>query len=269
MVVATADSTGQPAARYVLLKGLDERGLVFYTNYGSAKGVDLEANPVASVLFPWHALERQVRITGPVSVMRPRARRTSPPGRTDRRSAPGRARSRRPRVAGPSSTRRTRDTRSASRKGPTCRGRTSGVAIAWRSRPRSSGRAGRTGCTTACATAGTTRGRAGASSGSGRDHLGEKIDPRARTPSTPLATSPKCRVDWPGARGSGRCLELADRQSVLDESAGNPGEPTASGQPPHKSRRTHALDHLLSVYRRRYVTATTGSTEFRAKVTSC
>jgi pyridoxamine 5'-phosphate oxidase len=66
MVVATADARGLPSARYVLLKGLDERGLVFYTNYGSAKGADLAANPVASVLFPWHALERQVRITGPV-----------------------------------------------------------------------------------------------------------------------------------------------------------------------------------------------------------
>lgn len=67
MIVATADANALPSARYVLLKGLDERGPVFYTNYGSAKGTDLGANPVASVLFPWHALHRQVRITGPVS----------------------------------------------------------------------------------------------------------------------------------------------------------------------------------------------------------
>jgi pyridoxamine 5'-phosphate oxidase len=67
MVVATADGAGRPGVRYVLLKGLDARGLVFYTNYGSAKGSDLDANPYASVLFPWHALERQVRISGPVS----------------------------------------------------------------------------------------------------------------------------------------------------------------------------------------------------------
>jgi len=67
MVVATADVDGRPAARYVLLKGLDERGLVFYTNYGSAKGAHLDTNPHASVLFPWHALERQVRVTGPVT----------------------------------------------------------------------------------------------------------------------------------------------------------------------------------------------------------
>jgi pyridoxamine 5'-phosphate oxidase len=67
MVVATATADGTPSARYVLLKGLDERGLVFYTNYGSAKAADLAANPCASVLFPWHPLQRQVRIFGPVS----------------------------------------------------------------------------------------------------------------------------------------------------------------------------------------------------------
>lgn len=67
IVVATADSAGRPSVRYVLLKGLDERGLVFYTNHGSAKAADLDANPWASVLFPWHALERQVRVTGAVS----------------------------------------------------------------------------------------------------------------------------------------------------------------------------------------------------------
>lgn len=67
IVVATADSAGRPSVRYVLLKGMDERGLVFYTNHGSAKAADLDANPWASVLFPWHALERQVRVTGAVS----------------------------------------------------------------------------------------------------------------------------------------------------------------------------------------------------------
>jgi pyridoxamine 5'-phosphate oxidase len=71
MVVATAAADGTPAARYVLLKGLDERGLVFYTNYGSAKAADLAANPRASVLFPWHPLQRQVRITGAVSRVEP------------------------------------------------------------------------------------------------------------------------------------------------------------------------------------------------------
>jgi pyridoxamine 5'-phosphate oxidase len=66
MVVATADAHGRPNARTVLLKGLDADGLTFFTNYESAKGHELAANPVASVLFPWHDLQRQVRLTGPV-----------------------------------------------------------------------------------------------------------------------------------------------------------------------------------------------------------
>ncbi|HLP08277.1 MAG TPA: pyridoxamine 5'-phosphate oxidase [Opitutaceae bacterium] len=66
MVVATADATGRPASRLVLLKGADRRGFVFFTNYESAKGADLAANPRASLLFPWHDLERQVIVNGPV-----------------------------------------------------------------------------------------------------------------------------------------------------------------------------------------------------------
>jgi pyridoxamine 5'-phosphate oxidase len=66
MVVATAGADGRPNARTVLLKGLDEDGVTFFTNYESAKGAELAANPVASVLFPWHDLQRQVRLTGAV-----------------------------------------------------------------------------------------------------------------------------------------------------------------------------------------------------------
>jgi pyridoxamine 5'-phosphate oxidase len=64
MIVATASATGRPSARTVLLKGLDERGLVFYTHYTSRKGRELAENPQAGVVFPWHAIERQVRIEG-------------------------------------------------------------------------------------------------------------------------------------------------------------------------------------------------------------
>ena len=67
MTLATASATGEPAARIVLLKGADESGFVFYTNYESAKGRDLAANPRASLLFFWAELERQVRITGSVA----------------------------------------------------------------------------------------------------------------------------------------------------------------------------------------------------------
>ena len=66
MTLATASPDGLPAARTVLLKGLDERGFVFYSNYESAKGSDLAANPRAELLFYWPELERQVRVNGSV-----------------------------------------------------------------------------------------------------------------------------------------------------------------------------------------------------------
>lgn len=67
MVLATVTPDGLPAARVVLLKGLDERGFAFYTNYDSAKGRDLAQNPWAALTFYWAMLERQVRIVGRVS----------------------------------------------------------------------------------------------------------------------------------------------------------------------------------------------------------
>jgi pyridoxamine 5'-phosphate oxidase len=66
MVVATADADGHPSARTVLLKGLDERGLVFFTNYHSRKASEVAANPYASVVFPWHPIGRQVVVCGRV-----------------------------------------------------------------------------------------------------------------------------------------------------------------------------------------------------------
>ncbi len=64
MVVSTVSAQGRPSARLVLLKGLDQRGFVFYTNYESRKGAEIEANPAVSLLFPWHDLQRQVRVEG-------------------------------------------------------------------------------------------------------------------------------------------------------------------------------------------------------------
>ncbi|HZC06274.1 MAG TPA: pyridoxamine 5'-phosphate oxidase [Ktedonobacterales bacterium] len=66
MTVATATSDGTPSARMTLLKGLDERGFVFYTNYDSRKGAELAANPRAALVFFWVLLERQVRVEGHV-----------------------------------------------------------------------------------------------------------------------------------------------------------------------------------------------------------
>ncbi|MCW2761419.1 MAG: pyridoxamine 5-phosphate oxidase [Marmoricola sp.] len=69
MVVTTVSTEGRPSARLVLLKGLDERGFVFYTNYESRKAQDLETNPVVSLLFPWHDLQRQVRVEGTTALV--------------------------------------------------------------------------------------------------------------------------------------------------------------------------------------------------------
>jgi len=67
MVVATADKQGRPSSRIVLLKQVDARGFVFFTNYASRKGRELADNPHASLTFPWHALERQVCVRGAVT----------------------------------------------------------------------------------------------------------------------------------------------------------------------------------------------------------
>lgn len=66
MTLATANEQGVPSARIVLLKGYDERGFVFFSNYESKKAGDLQVNPVASLVFFWKELERQVRISGSV-----------------------------------------------------------------------------------------------------------------------------------------------------------------------------------------------------------
>src|SRR4051812_41386740 len=64
MVVATVGADLAPSTRTVLLKGVSEDGFVFFTNTGSRKGAELAANPRCSLLFPWHVLERQVRVEG-------------------------------------------------------------------------------------------------------------------------------------------------------------------------------------------------------------
>ena len=66
MVLATSDADGVPSVRTVLLKNADERGFTFFTNYGSRKGRALADNPRASLLFPWHAIHRQVIVIGDV-----------------------------------------------------------------------------------------------------------------------------------------------------------------------------------------------------------
>jgi pyridoxamine 5'-phosphate oxidase len=88
MALATATREGSPSVRMVLLKGVDARGFSFFTDYRSQKGVELELNPRAALVFYWPELERQVRVTGRVSAVsreesdsyfqsRPRASRLS------------------------------------------------------------------------------------------------------------------------------------------------------------------------------------------------
>jgi len=71
MTLATATTEGAPSARIVLLKGVDARGFVFFTDYRSRKAAELAANPAAALLFWWGALERQIRISGRVARITP------------------------------------------------------------------------------------------------------------------------------------------------------------------------------------------------------
>ena len=71
MALATADASGRPSVRIVLLKGFDAAGAVFYTNYDSRKGRELAVNPWASAVLLWHQLQRQVRIEGRVERVEP------------------------------------------------------------------------------------------------------------------------------------------------------------------------------------------------------
>ncbi|HEY6836686.1 MAG TPA: pyridoxamine 5'-phosphate oxidase [Gaiellaceae bacterium] len=73
MALATADSSGRPSARMLLLKGADENGFTFFTGYESRKGGELEANPHAALVFYWQPLGRQVRVEGAVTRLSPEA----------------------------------------------------------------------------------------------------------------------------------------------------------------------------------------------------
>lgn len=66
VALATADAAGRPSVRMVLLRGVDERGFVFHTNYNSRKAQELDGNPYAALCFHWHSLEEQIRIEGRV-----------------------------------------------------------------------------------------------------------------------------------------------------------------------------------------------------------
>ena len=71
MTLATASNAGKPTSRIVLLKEFDEKGFIFYTNYESTKGIQIESNPYGSLTFNWYPLERQVRIRGKIRKISP------------------------------------------------------------------------------------------------------------------------------------------------------------------------------------------------------
>ena len=73
MTLATVDEHGRPAARIVLLKDVDDRGFVFFTNYDSRKGKDLAAHPFAALVMFWEPLHRQIRVEGAVEKVAPAA----------------------------------------------------------------------------------------------------------------------------------------------------------------------------------------------------
>ena len=154
MTLATADGEGRPSARVVLLKGVDERGFVFYTHYDSRKGRELLENPRAALVFYWPPLDRQVRVEGTVektSRAESEAYFASRPLRLARWGRGPRRRAGRSPAARSSSARCARPA-SAS---PTarCRCRTTGGASGCARRRSSSGRGAPAGCTTGCSTA--------------------------------------------------------------------------------------------------------------------
>ncbi len=122
MTLATTTRDGRPSARAVLLKGLDERGFVFYTNLESQKSKELLGNPHAALCFLWKSLNRQVRIEGFVEL-------ATDGGRATVRSAPGPRTSRSHSPAGPSSSGGWTSFRAALGKS-LCRGRPTGPAFA-------------------------------------------------------------------------------------------------------------------------------------------
>jgi pyridoxamine 5'-phosphate oxidase len=102
MALATADARGRPSVRMVLLKGADARGFVFFTNFGSRKGRELEQNPFAALTIHWPAAKQQVRVEGRVEhvsdeesdayfASRPRQSQAPALGRLSRRPRPHRA----------------------------------------------------------------------------------------------------------------------------------------------------------------------------------
>jgi len=154
VALATVDAGWRPSVRHVLLRGIDERGFVFYTNYASRKGRELGANPQAGMAFYWRELDRQVCVSG--TVERTSREESEAYFRTRPREARvGAWASRQSEVA---SSREELDARywksTPDTRAMTCRCPRTGAASAWRRRRSSSGRGGSTASTTGSGTRG-------------------------------------------------------------------------------------------------------------------
>ena len=173
MVLATADADGRPGGRTVLLKGLDERGLVFFSNRGSRKGRELAANPRVAVVFPWYPIRRQVIVDGTVELLDEQASDEYFAGRPYRSRIGALASRQSSVIAGREVLEQARDElkRATRSRGPFPRP-SGGAAGASRRRASSSGRAGATAFTIACATA--ARAAAGSSSDCRRRRVGSR-----------------------------------------------------------------------------------------------
>jgi len=156
MTLATIDADGLPNARMVLLKGVDERGFVFYTNMDSQKGRELDVHPQAALVFHWKSLNRQVRVRGNVervgeadadAYFATRPKQAQIGAWASKQSAPLESRL--------ASRKRSRSMPPNTPSSP-CRGRLTGPAIASCRCASNSGTSGRSGCTTASNSPATT-----------------------------------------------------------------------------------------------------------------
>ena len=184
MALASVDDTGLPDVRMVLLKGFDEKGFVFYTNFESKKGVELLASRKAALLFHWKTLRRQIRIRGAVEIVTDAEAdayfASARPRQPDRRlGVEAVAAAREPLRAGEGGGR----IRPASRRRRGCRVRPTGRASVWCRRRSSSGTTAPSACTTASSSPALRPPRPGTRCGSTRDEGSWK---RRSQPALPL-----------------------------------------------------------------------------------
>ena len=163
MTLATVDADGRPAARMVLLKGFDGRGLAFYTNRESRKAGELSANPKAALVFWWGPLQRQVRFEGTIEEVDPAEADAYFASRPRGSQLAAWASAQSSLIAGRAALEAAESGTRALRRRTRSRGRRSGAATAWCRPWWSSGTAARAACTTGCAIPG--RRTAGGSSG--------------------------------------------------------------------------------------------------------